>query len=399
MKYIIGALVAAAQYSLELYTALYLILKSVVSMRTLTGRKMTTMDDIMHCAPITDNGVDANNIKTFDFASIDFMGVKNEKYELTDDTRTISDKNGDHVVYRIKALRDVGEFVKAGDLGGYVESEHNLSITGSCWVYHDAIVYGDASVKDNAKICDKAIACNQAKIYGNAAIWDNATICDYARIYENACVSGNAIVKGAAEVFALAHILDKAIVGEKARIWDRAIIADNAQVLGNAGVFDHARVLDNAIVKGNAVVHFDTRIRCDAIVDEEAGFTSNAVVTTDISKDLKESIRVQLGMIPFNNEIIVYKKVNKDLTSFYDHNFKYEIGKWIVCEDVDEDNRSCAKGLHFSNATSFDDACALPTESTYLIAKVRLEDIITVQAGKIRCRSAFILGTYNVGEE
>lgn len=355
-------------------------------MKILTGMGMTTMGNMPK----------VNSIK---IKGIEFLNKTNDKYELTDDTRTISDKNGDHVVHRIRALRDIGDFIKAGDLGGYIESDYNLSASGSCWVYHDAIVYGCASVKDNAKICDKAIACNQATVYGNAAIWDNATICDYARIYENACVSGNAIVKGSAEVFALASILDSAIVGEKARIWDRAVIADNAQVLGNAGVFDHAMVLDNAIVKGNAVVQFGTRIRCDAIVGEEAGFTSKAVVTTDISKDLKESIRVQLGMIPFNDEIIVYKKVNKNLTSFHDPNFKYEIGKWIVCEDVDESNQSCAKGLHFSNATLFDDACALPTESTYLIAKVRLEDIITVQAGKIRCRKAFILGAYNVGEK
>ena len=46
---------------------------------------------------------------------------------------------------RVVALIDFGN-VKTGDVGGFVESENNLSHDGLCWVYGNAWVYGDARV-------------------------------------------------------------------------------------------------------------------------------------------------------------------------------------------------------------------------------------------------------------
>ena len=60
-----------------------------------------------------------------------------------------------HTIYRIEANRNFAD-VKAGDLGGYIESAENLSDEGDCWIYNDAIVCDSAKVKDNAKVYDKA---------------------------------------------------------------------------------------------------------------------------------------------------------------------------------------------------------------------------------------------------
>ena len=57
------------------------------------------------------------------------------KYELTKETNNIGFKT----LYRIKALRDFAN-VKAGDLGGFIENEENLSHEGNCWVYGNARV-------------------------------------------------------------------------------------------------------------------------------------------------------------------------------------------------------------------------------------------------------------------
>lgn len=46
-------------------------------------------------------------------------------------------KVGNHTLYRIKALIDFGD-VNASELGGYIESEKNLSHRGSCWIYNDS---------------------------------------------------------------------------------------------------------------------------------------------------------------------------------------------------------------------------------------------------------------------
>ncbi len=52
-----------------------------------------------------------------------------KKYELTAECKTLD--NGTKL-FRIKALRDFSN-VKAGDLGGWVEKEGNLSQEGNAW--------------------------------------------------------------------------------------------------------------------------------------------------------------------------------------------------------------------------------------------------------------------------
>ena len=51
-------------------------------------------------------------------------------------------------LFRIRALVDFS-FVKAGDVGGWIEEEGNLSQSGNAWVYGDARVYGNAEVCGN----------------------------------------------------------------------------------------------------------------------------------------------------------------------------------------------------------------------------------------------------------
>ena len=61
----------------------------------------------------------------------------NRKYEFTGETRNWVGRT----LHRIRAVRDFGD-VKAGDLGGWIETESNLSNDGNAWVYGDARVSG-----------------------------------------------------------------------------------------------------------------------------------------------------------------------------------------------------------------------------------------------------------------
>ena len=70
-----------------------------------------------------------------------------KKYELTDEFVTFGEKK----LYRIRAISDFS-FVKAGELGGFVESEDNLAQLDDAWVYGNARVCGDAQVCGNAEI-------------------------------------------------------------------------------------------------------------------------------------------------------------------------------------------------------------------------------------------------------
>jgi len=64
-------------------------------------------------------------------------------------------------LYRIKALRNFGS-VKTGYLGGYIESEFNLSHQGNAWICDDAKVFG------NAQVYGDALVSGNAKVFGDA---------------------------------------------------------------------------------------------------------------------------------------------------------------------------------------------------------------------------------------
>ena len=88
---------------------------------------------------------------------------------------------GNYTLYRIRALKDFGN-VKAGDIGGYIEKEENLSQKGICWIYDNAEIYGNALVYDNAKVCYSARVCDNARVCGNAKVYDNARVFGDAEI-------------------------------------------------------------------------------------------------------------------------------------------------------------------------------------------------------------------------
>ena len=120
-----------------------------------------------------------------------------KKYELIP-----SDIEG---LFRIKALKDFNN-VKKGDIGGYIQSENNLSQLDECWIYDDAVVrdnakvYGDAKVYDEVIVMGNAEVCDNVQIYDNAFVLDNAQVCDNAVVIGKAIVCDNARIRGHAVV-------------------------------------------------------------------------------------------------------------------------------------------------------------------------------------------------------
>ena len=95
-----------------------------------------------------------------------------KKYEMTSNINKFAGRK----LFQIRALKDFGD-VKAGDLGGYIEKEENLSQDGNAWVYDNALVYDDACVIDNAQIYDNARVYGDTIIYGDTCICNDAWIC------------------------------------------------------------------------------------------------------------------------------------------------------------------------------------------------------------------------------
>lgn len=163
-----------------------------------------------------------------------------------------------HKLFRIQALRDIKESeylgIKAGDIGGYIEKEDNLSHYHSCWVHENAKVFGEARIYDNAQIMD------------NAIIKDTAEIFDEVRVFDKAIIFGNARLFHEVEVYNSAMISGEVYISEYATINKRAQVYGNAKVSGNALITDHAIVkgncyiMDNAVIKENAIVQNDATI-------------------------------------------------------------------------------------------------------------------------------------------
>ena len=94
-----------------------------------------------------------------------------KKYELTSETKVI---NGVEV-HRIKALKSFG-IINEGDLGGWIESEKNLSQYGNAWVCDDATVCGNATAYDNAVVFGNAKVSGDATVRGKARVGGDATV-------------------------------------------------------------------------------------------------------------------------------------------------------------------------------------------------------------------------------
>lgn len=95
------------------------------------------------------------------------------KYILTSETKNIDFT----VLHRIQALKDFGN-VKAGDLGGWIERESNLSQEGLCWVYGNTKVYGNAIISGDVFIAGDYWISGCVHIYGKSWIYVNASICE-----------------------------------------------------------------------------------------------------------------------------------------------------------------------------------------------------------------------------
>ena len=187
-----------------------------------------------------------------------------KKYELTNETQT----KGRHRLHRIRAVRDFAD-IKSGTLGGWVETEENLSHDGNAWVAGDAAVFCKASVTGNALISDKAIVRDHAQISDDAHVSMQAMVCDSAQVREHASIMGATMIRGNADIYGSANVAGGAFVCGKARVYGNAWIRDEARVSGEATVLGYSSVGGNAEVKGSAYIE-DAKVVGSAIVSQNA---------------------------------------------------------------------------------------------------------------------------------
>ena len=224
-----------------------------------------------------------------------------KKYELTDETIVIGGK----ILHRIRALRDFAE-VKAGDIGGYIENENNLSHEGNAWVSDKACVSGNARVSGNAWvigsacISDKAQVRDKAYVSGNACVSGNARVCENAWVRDNACVCENSQVSGRAYVSGNACVCENSQVSGNTRVFGNTWINGDACVRDKAWVFGNTRVSDKACVSGSVKISGDGCICNNAKIATSEdyaiiqGFGTECRVTT-FYRCVDGKVRVKCG--------------------------------------------------------------------------------------------------------
>ena len=151
--------------------------------------------------------------------------LEGKKYEILIDKENTIEFEG-RTLHRIRALRNFND-VKAGDIGGFVESEWNLSQEGNCWIYDDAICMDSASVYDNAKMYNRSCMYNYSRMYDNSEMYDNSRMYNNSKMFDNSEMYGN------------------------------SIMFDNSRMYNNSKMFDNSSLHGNAKASGNAILKDD----------------------------------------------------------------------------------------------------------------------------------------------
>lgn len=167
-------------------------------------------------------------------------------------------------LYRIISLKSImtrmGE-VKKYTIGGYVESEANLSQDDGSWIFHTGKVF------DNAVVRDSSIVKDDAAVFENAVVTDS-TIEHYAHVrgsavIHNSRISDKSDVKGSPTIDGCT-LKNSAMIYENATIKD-TYVSGGGMIHGHA-VVERSFINDVSEVRGDAEL-FECRLSGRHIVE------------------------------------------------------------------------------------------------------------------------------------
>lgn len=188
----------------------------------------------------------------------------NKKYQLTNHTKEVKGRNGRiHILHQIQALQDftseTGHEVHAGDYGGWIEREANLSQNGGAWVNYFAKVYGGAEVYGDAFID------NASEVFDQAKVGDTVRLLDVTKVY------GNSVLVGHTTAYGINHVGGKSFIQNCDLIAARLV---NVTVSGN-----WARVTDSFVK--DVTIRDDGRIIYSTVIGVRNSSGVNQLMVED----------------------------------------------------------------------------------------------------------------------
>lgn len=167
--------------------------------------------------------------------------TNNQKYEITD----IAHEKYPFL-HRIRALRDIGQKVKSGELGGFVESESNLSFEpgDDAWIFDDAICAGDGYVDKGSRLFGNAVVCGRGYVSHDSAMSAHTRVEDDAYI-RGADLCGHARVSGRGMVLASSDSDHRPILSEHCAVY--GTVQGDIHMMGTAVVIDGEEIYNNTL--------------------------------------------------------------------------------------------------------------------------------------------------------
>jgi hypothetical protein len=258
-----------------------------------------------------------------------------EKYKvLKDDYLVLKDGRQ---VFRIKALRDIHNHeidVKAGDLGGYVASEGNLSQMGNSWIGPGSIVCGrafvsseDVAVLGNSYVYDSyKHTCSSIGGKTVSIIDSYIKDCEFDIITEDEILIHNSkLTRCTFEHSALAKI-------------DCSVLTDCK--MSYATIFDSN--IENAVIPYGADINHDDYVLVDSVPESLIVKFISGKPTPLPTRD-----KIFLCMGSLDHQFVMTSQVYKHDGSVDDLIFKIQNGTSVECTKQ-EQKRRCIKANIYS---------------------------------------------------
>lgn len=215
-----------------------------------------------HSVSVTGNKVyvDGKLYADLDEDNAGIPSSNTKKYELTDNTIVYKGV----VLHQIRSLQNFGN-VKAGELGGFIESEDNLSHTGTCWVYNSAKVYGKIKLMGTSIVSDEAIvtgivSVKECIITDNSMFNASGSITGRLVMSDDSYLSGNIYLTGQLTMADSSSIRGSIDCSGRITITDSSSIKDTLKCSGQLFMSDYSSMNGNSCIYGSVSMCDDSTV-------------------------------------------------------------------------------------------------------------------------------------------